>query len=251
MIRKFSAGLAVIALVCAASTVNAQDPNYTFSLSSGAAAAGGSVSIDALLTIDAAGGDSGGWSFGVCNGPELSVTNVDSSVAVQPGGGSIASSGGFVNDGFNANGWSQGVVVCLVGCSVIPSGTSNYLMATTDYSVSGAAAPGNLAINYCDTIGVPPVAVVVVVAGASIAPTTVSGNIEVLDIPDPAFTYIAPNTGATNYPAADGLTGVSVTANFAIAETDNSGLGATFPNQTQGFSMACTNDPAVVTPVSL
>lgn len=248
MIRKFSAGLAVIALVCAASSASAQDPNYTTSLTSGAGAAGATLTIDALVSNP--GADLEGWSYGVCSGPEVSALSVDSSIGIVSSGDPLDDAGGFVNVAVGPGGWTQGVVVCLTGCAVIPVGSTDFVMARTTYEIPAGTAPGTYALDFCDTLGTPPVAFVVVVGGASLTPTAVSGSIEVLDVPDPEFTYIAPNNAPVNYPSLDGIGGVSVTANFAVAETDNSGLGATFPNQTQGFSVAVSNDPAVVTPVA-
>ena len=246
MIRKFSAGLAVIALVCPASTAGAQDPNYVCSITSGSAAPGGSLTIDSVVSNPTA--DLEGWSYGVCSGPEVTAISVDSDIDLTSAG-DLLSEDGFINTAVFPGGWTQGVVVCLTGCAVIPSG-STFTMARTTYDIPGGTAPGLYPLDYCETLGVPPVAFVVVVGGASIAPTATGGSIEVLDIPDPAFTYIAPNADGGNYPSTGGLSG-STTVNFAVAETDNSGLGATFPNQTQGLSLAVSNDPAIVTPVAV
>ena len=218
-----------------------------FSITSGSTAAGGSLTIDTVLSNPTT--DVEGWSYGVCSGPEVVATAVDSDIDLTSAG-EVLSEDGFIDASVFPGGWTQGIVVCLTGCAVIPTG-STFTMARTSYDVPAGTAPGTYSLDYCDTLGAPPVAFVVVVGGASIEPTASAGSIEVLDIPDPAFTYIAPNAAAVNYPSLDGIGGVSVTANFAVAETDNSGLGAPFPNQTQGFSVAVSNDPAVVTPVSV
>jgi len=90
----------------------------------------------------------------------------------------------------------------------------------------------------------------VVVNGASIPPTQNSGTVNVTvppPVPDPEFGYHSEDASA-NYNPADG--NASVTVTYGISEVDNSGLGAPFPNDTQGFSMGVSNG-AEVTPVAV
>ncbi|MEE2889597.1 MAG: dockerin type I domain-containing protein, partial [Planctomycetota bacterium] len=83
---------------------------------------------------------------------------------------------------------------------------------------------------------------VMVVNGASIPPAQNSGAVDVVGVPDPEFSYHAEDASG-NYNPDDGNASVSVSID--ISETDNSGLGAPFPNETQGFSMGLANGSEV------
>ena len=90
----------------------------------------------------------------------------------------------------------------------------------------------------------------IVVAGASIAPSLEDGTItlEPFSVPGPEFNFTAPSQ-SVNY---DGNTGsASFSTAFSIAEVDNSALGADFPNPSQGFSMGMGNDSAVIEPTAV
>ncbi|MGE4618440.1 MAG: hypothetical protein AAEJ04_01375, partial [Planctomycetota bacterium] len=110
---------------------------------------------------------------------------------------------------------------------------------SADYDVSETASPGDYAVDFCNTLGSPAVTTVAVVAGASITPTLGSGNIEVIEVPGPEYTYNAPDR-TVNYNPDDGS--ASFTESIEVAEIDNSAAGAPFPNTTQGFSMGLGHD---------
>ena len=62
------------------------------------------------------------------------------------------------------------------------------------------------------------------------------------------FRYFGPDEPPAVYPIASGIEGLTFVAQFSIAEFDD---GATFPNGTLAFAMACGNDSSVVTPASV
>ncbi|OUU22878.1 MAG: hypothetical protein CBC13_06870 [Planctomycetia bacterium TMED53] len=220
----------------------------TMHVGNASSTAGSSFSTD--FTLDAGGGDAQGWSFGACNPSELTPTNVadgdgaaNSTSTVKNG-----SPADFVEVSLFPEGWTQGVVICFTGCGVIAAGTTGFLMATTTYDVDGAASPADYTIDYCSTLGTPPVSTVVVVGGSSNSPTTSSGTITIQDVPPPTFTYNAPDKNAT-YSPDDG--NASFSAEITVSETDNSALGAPFPNETQGFSMGLAHDSALLEATSV
>ena len=226
----------------------------TYNMSSAATAAGGTVNLSA--TLDNGGGDISGWSWAVCHDEAVAiVSNIGD-------GGGAANSTSTVSNGdpasFNESsiypgGWTQGVVIDFIGCCVVAGGTTGFLMATADYTVAGAVAPGDYSVEYCGgVLGSPPVANVVVVNGGSIPPAAEnSGTITVVDVPDPEWNYLGGNSSGNNYPAGAGIGGLSVAVGFSIQEKDNSSQGANFPNETQGFSMGCGNDGALITPTAV
>ncbi|MBT5737463.1 MAG: hypothetical protein HN891_06660 [Planctomycetes bacterium] len=225
----------------------------TYSVSSDATAAGGTVNLTATLDND--GGDISGWSWGLCHDELVAtVSNIGD-------GGGAANSTSTVSNGdpasFNETsiypgGFTQGVVIDFIGCCVVAGGTTGFLMATADYTVAGGVAPGDYSVEYCGgVLGAPPVANVVVVNGGSIPPAGEnSGTITVVDVPDPEWNYLGGNSSGNHYPAGTGIGGLTVLVGFSIQEKDNSSQGASFPNATQGFSMGCGNDGSLVIPTA-
>lgn len=251
MNRKFITGFVALSVVCLTASLGAQNPNYTLSMGSGGATPGGTVVIDAEFSSLAAGGPVAGWSQGVCNGADVSPTAVGLGDCATVKNGSAAD---FNERATFPGGWTQGVVICFTGCATIAAGTGGFVTADVTYSVSPAAvAPGTAALDFCDTLGTPPVATVVVVAGASITPTTTSGAIDILTDPcaGSSFSYLAPNAGPVPYPAPAGIGGLLFNASFSVADNSVAPPSNCPPDVTQGFSMGCSNDPAVMSPTAV
>ena len=212
----------------------------SFNVSSGSATEGGSTTL--CMTLDNSGQEIAGWSLGVCNDPAIvTVTAANSGADTETAKNGSAPD--FNQIGVFPEGATQGVVLCFTGCAVVTD-VSDFEMITVDYQ--GVTA-GSASIAFCDTLGAPPVATVIVVNGASLAPTQNAGTLDVVTLPDPEYTYSAGSVSAS-YNPADG--NASATVGISIAETDNSGLGAPFPNATQGFSMGLANS-AEVTPTNV
>jgi hypothetical protein len=214
-------------------------PAQIFSAGSDSAAAGGSMNITATLDNSGSGGAVQGWSFGMCH---------DSSI------GSVSLVHNEDSDGVDFNqssifpgGWTQGVVICFTGCNPIPEGQT-LTMSSADYDIDTAANPGNYPVQFCNSLGSPVVTTVAVIGGASLVPTQNAGNMEVIDIPGPTITYVASDTTAA-YNPDDGVSGFSV--DLQVFETDNSALGAPFPNTTQGFSMGLGHDSTLLEATSV
>ena len=245
MNRKFLTALAATAVVLSAGALGAQPALNV----SGPGTSFAGATFDVTVTLDA---DmiTDGFSYGVCNDTAFTTHQAGLSLSTL-----LTTINGGAAPGFESifedpsgSGYTYAVVIDLFGQNKLDPGTG-YELTTSTLSADAETASTDIMI--CDTLGTPAVASVIVVAGASIVPTQSNLSVEILGVPDPEFTYIAPNAATVNYPSADGLTGVSVSADFSVAETDNSGLGAPFPNATQGFSMAATNDAALVTPTAV
>lgn len=227
--------LFILVLFTGSSVLQAQE----FSASSDSSAAGGTMNI--TTTLDNTGeGPIQGWSLGVCH---------DSSIATVTAINEEDSAGVDFNEtSIYTDGWTQGVVISFTGANPIESGTLGFIMSSADYSIDSAASPGNYSVGFCDVLGSPPVTTVAVVGGASITPTQNAGNMEVIDVPDPEYTYEAPDR-TVNYNPDDGA--ASFTEEILVAEIDNSGAGAPFPNVTQGFSMGLGHDETLLEVTSL
>jgi hypothetical protein len=134
-------------------------------------------------------------------------------------------------------GYTHGVVINLFGANPLPPGTTNFEMTNCTYDIAAGTASGDYTVSYCDTLGNPAVAVVVVVAGASINPTLDDGIVTVQAAPQLGFDYIAPVETAGYNPTTGTF---SFTASAVIDQVDNGVPDAL----TQGFSMGLAHDPA-------
>lgn len=239
MKRTFSVFLLAMTVGFASANAGAQDTSFI--AGSGDVALGGSSTIS--LTMDNTGNQIAGWSFGICND-----TAFLTATAANSGADTETSKNGSPPD-FNqisvfADGATQGVVLCFTGCAFVED-VSGFELLTVDYD---GVAEGSTTIDFCNTLGSPPVETVIVVSGASVAPTQNSGAIEVVGVPGPEYVYSAPSDSVT----FDGNTGIgSFTAAISVSEVDNSAQGAPFPNPTQGFSMGLSNDASLLTALAV
>ncbi len=230
--RNINSLLTLIFVVAMATVASGQ---YSMSISSGSIPAGGSG--DLSVTLDNGGSPIAGWSYGACNDTALMTCNSVADGATT----SVVKNGGppdFNQSSVFDNGFTVGVVICFTGCATLDAGTG-YELNVANYSCT---AEGSTTVDFCDTLGSPAVATVVVVDGASLVPDQNSGSVECIGVPDPEYTYSAASA-SSGYNPADGNATASVA--ISISETDNSGLGAPFPNDTQGFSMGLANSGEV------
>lgn len=100
-------------------------------------------------------------------------------------------------------GWACAVVVCLVGCATLPSG-SDHLLYQGEYRAIGV--PGEIAtLEFCGTIGEPPFSVVMVPAGGlSTIPDTVGSTIEITG-PDPRLFELTAQPATALYDPGNGI----------------------------------------------
>lgn len=153
------------------------DPSYIFYLEGATGAPASSVELK--VKLDNNGEDIEGWSFGVCSDPaQLEVVDV-----------ALGETTATVNGGalpfFHAlnifpDGWSVGSLISPFSVPALYPGVG-YEMYLPIYSILGEAGT-TAAIEFCETLGTPPVATVVVIAGQSLEPTVNGGSIEVLDL---------------------------------------------------------------------
>lgn len=226
-----------LSLVCLGGVAQAQN-----TLSAGSATtSGGDVNVDISLdSVDIA----QGWSFGVCNTSDVMVGTVLDGPATEALNGGNGPDFNQIN--MFPEGWTVGVVISFLGMDTLAPGTGYVLNVApyTPLTVPAAGDPDVVApLDFCGTLGTPPVATVIVVGGQSITPDQVSGAITIQGAPPapPSFTYIAP-TQDVQFDAG------SFTANFAIEQNPDGDLA--FPIDTQGFSMGNENG-ALVAPTAV
>ena len=152
---------------------------------SGGAGATGDV-IQSHVTLDADVSGCQGWSFGVCH----DTANLDLLDAVDGPTTSVVNGGGppdFNEVSIYPEGVTMGVVISFVGSSVLEQGFG-YGLLDIDYELTGVPVPGEFPIeaevNFCGTLGSPPVDVVIVLGGSSFTPNTQDGIIQIVPPPD-------------------------------------------------------------------
>ncbi len=137
-----------------------------------------------------------GWSYGICNDDTIAVleaaTDGATTLIVQDG-----DLPAFNDVSVFPNGVSAGVVISLVGAFTLPPGTG-YELQILDYSIApGVVQPlaGEAdivsTIAPCDTVGVPPVATVIVVNGASLVPVQSGFDLIVPAVAECEFTCVS------------------------------------------------------------
>ena len=232
---KFITALLTTAVVLSAGVVGAQ----TYDLNvDGPASVGEGVAFDASVTLDFTGADpTSGWSYGICNDTAF-VTLTGIADGVIPMTAKNGDPVDFNQQSMGADGYSVGLVICLVGCATLAPGT-DYDLTTGSYTAD-LETPTTTSITPCDTIGAPPVATVVVVNGQSIVPTFGGLDLAIVGVPEPAYTYLAPMTDVNYNPDTGG--DASVTISVSVDQDDNGAPSAL----TQGFSMGLGHDASIL-----
>ncbi len=206
----------------------------TYSLTvSGPTSVGEGTAFDASLIMDFTGDPMAGFSYGVCNDSAfVSLTGRADGAAI---GALNGGDGPDFNEVANfADGYTVGLVICFTGCNPLSAG-SGLELAVGSYT--GDAETASTQIGTCNSLGIPPVATVVVVNGSSIAPDQFPLDLEIVGVPDPAFTYSA----------ADATVSVSsLPASFSVGITIDQDDNGAPDAETQGFSMGLTHDPALL-----
>ncbi len=167
--RKLFQTMALLLVVFTANFAVAQD--YVMSVSSGTMNVGGGG--DLSITFDNNGGDVQGWSYGACNDTAMLTCTgaADGSTTATVKNGSPPD---FNQISVFDEGFTCGVVICFTGCATLAPGTG-YELNVASYSCT---AEGSTSVSFCDSLGSPAVATVVVVGGASVAPIQNSGTVD-------------------------------------------------------------------------
>lgn len=228
--------LLILALMAFAGSVSAQD----YVLNAGAASGPVGGSADMVISLENYGGLVQGWSYGACIPAGMTVTNVANGAAVN--GLNEGDGPDFDQTNLFADGWSCAIVIAFLGGGELLPQAEGDDPYEINIATLGGIAEGTADVCFCDTLGVPPVATVVVVGGASLPPLQNCGT--VTGVVDQAFDYHAGNVTASYCPTSGGG-GASV--QFGILDA--------FPgdgtDDTQGFSMGVANDPAIATPTAI
>ena len=126
---KFITALLTTAVVLSAGAVSAQ----TYDLNvDGPASVGEGVTFDASVTLDFTGAaDTSGWSYGICNDTAF-VTLVSIVDGVVPMTAKNGDEVDFNQQGTGPEGYSVGLVICLVGCATLAPGVDYDLEVDPD-----------------------------------------------------------------------------------------------------------------------
>ncbi len=115
-----------------------------------------------------------GWSMGICHdSAELQINSATlgtDSQALNGGDGPE-----FTHYSVTDDGVTHGSVICLGACAPLPAG-NDYALLDLSYTPLASAGTSS-AVDFCATLGSPPITNVVVVEAQSIAPVTTGGTI--------------------------------------------------------------------------
>ncbi len=177
-----------------------------------------------------------GWSFGLCHDPavvELDTVEDGATTATVNAGGPPD----FASFEIDSDGWATGVVINFIGAASLPPG-DNHELNIASYLLIGSEGQST-ALDFCGTVGAPPIAVVFVYSGASLAPEVVSpGSIE---IETAEHAFYAPHINQTYHTPGFASFGVTLSAG-AYSEPSS---------VTQGFSMSLGYDTDALTAISI
>ena len=158
----------------------AQSPVYELSISDGEGAPGSDVLLN--ITFDTSGGGSlNGWSFGACHDTSaltLEVDGVDTSGQDTFGLDWLLYTLTYHDVGGVVEGFTVGGVLNPITLYVLEPGVYDEFYEMT-YTIDGDAT-GTTTVEWCDTLGVPPVGVVVVPGALEVDPATNDGTVTVV-----------------------------------------------------------------------
>ncbi len=227
-VKHLLSNLTLVALVLTSAAAFAQDPNYTLSVTDASGASGDMV-MSSVMLDSTAGDDNSGWSYGV-----RQDSTVGTLVDAVLGATALTVNGGDEPDFVNINqfpdeGYNVGVVINLFGAEVLAPG-AGYELSVATYELTGS---GSAPLTIAEDLGSPPVAVVIVVAGASIPPTIENGTLEVIAGVATGFHYTVTAPATLSQ-------GTGFDAEFTLSNDE-----ATAP-VTQGFSIGLAHDNTVL-----
>ena len=155
-----------------------QNPDLVLRHSGGVVETGDEVELD--ITLDNEVGDVRSWGWGVCHDPALvSLVGVEMSelVATMNNGDPPD----FHEFATYPDGWTIRAVISLTGCCPIPPGEGISLYHSTYQS---GPTVGTAELEFCDTLGVPPIGIYIGIEGQTPRPFTENGFIEIV-LPPP------------------------------------------------------------------
>ncbi|MGE3166176.1 MAG: hypothetical protein AB7O52_14815 [Planctomycetota bacterium] len=145
-----------------------------------------------------------GWSYGVCHdGSLLTLDSFANSALVATINGGMMPGFGATSIVSATTGGTQGIVIDLFGVNKLAPGTG-YVFLDMGYTGADVAMDTNTTVSICNTLGNPPVDVVIVIGGGSFPPAAVSADITLRDLVAPEFIRGECN-GDGHYNIADGI----------------------------------------------
>ena len=175
--RSAVASMAALGIFCifCFSTPAAQSQTFEYHVSSAIGPAGSTQTISFLLD---ASGSLDGWSFGLCHDPAIC-----SIVSAEIGSAVVAAAAEFtVIDTEHDGGLTAGAVIALAPPFLQLAPGTDLELLRVDYRIVGEPGAASL-LEPCNTLGSPPVALIVVTNNTEVDPSFSAGSLEVLDAP--------------------------------------------------------------------
>lgn len=151
---------ALIGLFCSVPSLVHAQADSVLRLSETTAMVGGTGSI--VVSLDHMGVELGGWSFGVCHDDAvLDITEPDIAFGSTTATIQAGSPPDFSDISAYPGGWAVGVVIDFMTVETLGPGV-DYELYVADYTLIASPPPGGTVISFCETLGMPPVEVIVV-----------------------------------------------------------------------------------------
>ncbi|MHC4934675.1 MAG: dockerin type I repeat-containing protein [Planctomycetota bacterium] len=220
------------------------DPSYLVRIDTPASVLTGAP-LTAGIRLDNTGSALAGWQLGVCL--DTTVLQIDGLGLAADAQALLdsASLTGFSSNIVHPNGVSSAAVIDFGGVTTLPAGSLDFGLA--DIALTAIADPGlgntiSTTLNFCETLGSPPISNVVTVGTTSVTPDQQGATLVVDALPPPppaTFTFsVDPIDPVTYSPSSP----ISAPFEASIrAEQDSAGQA---PTEASGFSMGLAHDSA-------
>lgn len=214
----------------ATSNVTAQNPAYQLTVTTSMGNTNETASIEVLL--DHGGDPVEGWSYGACHDP-AELTLLGAAAGAVPLTAKNGAPIDFQSLDLFPSGFTAGGIICFLGCASLSPGLG-YQLNTAQYQIHGLA-PATAAVEFCSTLGAPPVDVSVVTDGGfNQVPVQTPGGVQIVG-PPPRYYRFASEGVVVPYDPGSGLASSSTALTIIELPTN-----PTFPNPIAAFSMSTT-----------
>ena len=165
-------------VVCPACITVTEAPAYRLKGTDSSVAVGETTEVSILLDHNQMGSEVQAWSYGLCH----DSLALDCTIAADGLGLGNLNNGNppdFAITNIHTDGYTAGVVISFLAAATLPP-TQNLEINRITYS---GLQEGSTSLEFCNTLGTPPISSVLVVDGVSVAPTMVPIQIDVTPAP--------------------------------------------------------------------
>ena len=165
-------------VTCPACITVTEAPAYRLKGIDSAVAVGETTEVSILLDHNQMGSEVQAWSYGLCH-DSLALDCTIAADGLGLGNLNNGNAPDFAITNIHTDGYTAGVVISFLAAATLPP-TQNLEINRITYS---GLQEGSTSLEFCNTLGTPPISSVLVVDGVSVAPTMVPIQIDVTPSP--------------------------------------------------------------------